>query len=270
MKDTLAQLQKQTVLRACGFLDFQSPVEKSASYKDVLACDQEFAEIAGPMALHLVARRSRRLFHAAEGVRPRVWRGLVSEKLGMAAAGTFWLDVKADNWVKELPDHGPVASTILSRTPFNTTGVRHIWKGYEESKFRRTKDMNALSGRFVFGMNSSNIIELVNNLEVNNKQARGTTRFRRPPRVYVSAMASNIIGGRYKLVQPEPSVQVNRKSRQLEKTAYGRHAPKCSLDLTGVCTLRQKAEYWSPKVENLGMSYADVHVVGEAFPCTLR
>ena len=90
-------------------------------------------------------------------------------------------------------------------------------------------------------------------------------RWRRPERCHAIAVASDIVGGRYKLRQPAVDVPVVRKTGKLDKTAFGKGVLKCSLDLHGVCTTKQKAAYFSPTAANGGLPFADLAVLRAAY-----
>ena len=227
--------------------------------------EQEFADLAGDVAVDIIARRHRRLFYLAEGIPPRVWRGLLGEDAGAHAVSKVKLDHDSFKWLHGLDGRGVVSEKMLSRSIFQTTLVKQIVCGYTESSWKHTLDVDRLSERFVYNVASSNIIEHLNNVQANSHQGRGTMRWRRPERCHAIALSSDILKKRFTLDMPAPCVPLARKHYRLDKAAFGKHSPKCSLDLEGVCTTKQKVVWFSPTAWNVGLPYADLKVISSAY-----
>ena len=74
------------------------------------------------------------------------------------------------------------------------------------SDWKYSEGITEVSNCFVYGMHTSNVIELINNMQGNNAQCRRTMRWRRPERSMAVALSCNVLGegGRYPLSLPEP------------------------------------------------------------------
>ena len=217
--------------------------------------------------LKFVAFRHKRLYYLAEGVPAVAWRGLNGKKQEDAAAAKFKLLDEAYARAVTLEDPGERLRKMLLRAVMPTTPVQQLLHGTRESDWKYSEGITEVSKRFVYGMHTSNVIELINNMQGNNGQCRRTMRWRRPERSMAVALSCNVLGegGRYPLSSPEPEVPVRKSVVKLAKEAFGKGNPSCSLDLTGICSQRSSTTWYSPVAAAIGLPYADLAVFTEAF-----
>ena len=271
LDETFATLSDPEVLRSCGYFEFEKLSLDSSEFATFSLEDQEFADLSLDLVLTIVAKRERRLMYVAEGILPLVWRALRrAPGSSTDAPKRVKAHVDAYEWANSLERPSKFLQKKLGRSPIPTIPVKQVVTGYRLASWEHRDDMDFVSRKWVYGLHSSNVVELVNNLQKNNKQCRGTMKWRRPERLHAVTLASNMLPERFKLKVPEPSIPVERKDFKLSATAFGKTPVACSLNLAGICSTSAKAPYFSPVAGNIGLPFADLAVFSDAFKSKRR
>ena len=205
MTDILIVFSDQETLRLCGFFEFTKFIEGTNAYDSVCREDDVMANLGWAMKLDLVAKRHKRLMYLAEGVPVRCWRGLNGKTQASEAVVFVQKRYNAVQWPWTLVvGSDSVAAAMKKRCAFSTTPVRQVVAGYKEFKWQHHEDIDTLSRQWITGLNSSNVVELINNKQANSAQLKGSSRVRRPERAHAVALGSGILEKRYKLTPPAP------------------------------------------------------------------
>lgn len=89
-------------------------------------------------------------------------------------------------------------------------------------------------------------------------------KFRRPHRSMAAAIASRVADGRYKFRLPEQNCPVSKASVRLDGQTSGRDPEPPGLRLADVASRKSKADWFSPKADNIGINGGDIRVLADA------
>jgi len=155
---------------------------------------------------------------------------------------------------------------MLVRSSFKTTPVRQLAAAYTETNYKSHPDITALASKRTRSLMTSDTSELLQNRAKNCQQARGSMKFRRPERAFATAIASDIISKRYKLDKIPVDSHLGKKTMRVGADTFGkRKDPKCSIDISGICSTTQATSWFSPCQENSGLPSADLKMMDDAY-----
>ena len=274
--ETWATLSDMKVLRAALFLEFEgAQVDELVVIAEL---DDDFAKLQGRTVQHLIAARIRRLLYCWLGWPHRHQRCKLGDQMAELTMKAFQQDHEAYECVATSPSfhqcrQGPVIAAMLQRSLFHLVVNKQFLAACAETKYRADPDLVQLDTEHMSGVLSSVVVEDVNNVQKNSRQARGSMKFRRPERAMAVAVASKVLESRHKYIAIEPSSDVSRVGDVIGPEAFGKSGTtvQLSLSVKGVATYAQKANYFSPQAVNVSLPTADLAVLSELrkFP-TLR
>jgi hypothetical protein len=153
---------------------------------------------------------------------------------------------------------------MLNRSLFLLTPVCQLLAAYKEFHFMPHEDIDQMVGERCQTVISSDIIENINNVRKNSRQARGSMKFRRPERSMAVALASEVTTEKYKYNLVEPAMPLARQDFEVDN-AFGKRPTAESLDLSGICAGTSTTSRFSLQAENTGLPCADLVVLRHAF-----
>ena len=110
----------------------------------------------------------------------KYWWMLVSKQVADGIAQDSKKNLYAYNIVKNMDVKCNNLISMLNRSCFLSTPVKRLGAAFTESNFEASDDVIKMVGSQVDGIDSTNSIEDLNNLQKNSGQSRGSMGFRRP------------------------------------------------------------------------------------------
>lgn len=264
--DTLSDSQ---CLRSCGFFEFEGVAEGDEK-NGVVLLDDEYAALAGMLALALLSARCRRLAYCWIGWPGRFCKMMCGPSAAAQAAAEFQEDHQAYMHMAAIQRPGAALQRLLGRSVFRTTPVKQFVAAFEATtsgpaSWSPPHDaiVSLVVGRGRF-MISSSIVEEVHNFQKNSGQARGSKRFRRPQRSMAIAWARKVVAVRHAYQQVEPSVPVARRNMKLTGACFGQQPSKPSLDLGGISSASAQAAWFSPSPASVSAPAVDLALFRDA------
>ena len=261
-KETLDALADQAVLKECGFFEYETVADEH--FNDIEQHDQHFATMFGNLALILCGKRQVRTLHVTSGWPHRMTLATLHVERAGDLAKEFEQNLKDFRHLRDLPEPDPSLVELMRRTSFKTAPVQQYIYAFEEVGFRHHRDVVALACKRTNFVNTTVPVEVANNLEKNCAQARGSMKMHRPSRSQGVVLAKDLLGSRYKFAHVATTVAPPCKALQLSREVFGLQSSTCSLDVSGVASTTQKAPYFSPAAENMGLPAIDLALSREA------
>ena len=257
-------LSDQSVLRKCGYFEYERYDQEDLEFMAVPR-DDEFATLVGDLVFGMVAKRQRRLFWATNGYPVRQVRALVSLADAELEAGRMFRYLEAERYWRNFEHKPPALRDMLGRSCFALTSTQQLVHAYEEFGWQLVQDITSLLQKRSSQVLSSVIVEHINNAQKNNRQAKGSMKYRRPERSLAVTIASKVGDGRYDYSALVADVPLSRDSMRLTKAVFGRDAPDPSIDVSGISSTTAKAGWFSPLPANVGVPGADLDVMLYAY-----
>ena len=249
-------LKNYKLLQEAGFFVWEhlSPEEQQAA----AAFDDDYARMHGTLVLCLMAARVIRNFMVTNG-----WpHQMVKLQLGNRAAKITMQLFKQDHEVYKAlstgPPGDPVLVTLLKRSVFLLTSVQMWVAACTETNYEVVGDMVKLSASTVGGILSTVAVEDTNNVQKNNKQCKGSMKFRRPERSMAVSIASKLLEKRHRYTPVQATNQVSSKGLTVTSEDFGKKVTqRPTVSVAGIATYQQKAAYFSPVAMGVGGPAAD-------------
>lgn len=218
--DILAQLGKEDVLRACGFMSFESCHASEA--EAVHIADEEFAELAGVMALTLIGARLRRFLYCLCGWPYRLLLVQKGGSLAQEVLAAFKHDWEVYERLQNRADKPKELVTMLSRSPFRLTATKQWLAAFLQSNWEITEEVRAMAEERSRLLVSSQVCEDCFAVQKNAKQIRGSKKFRKPEVSLGVACAAEVVNKRHRYSTLPVTVAIGRKTMRLDKTVFGK------------------------------------------------
>ena len=270
--EILETLGDTKVLRVAGFFEFQGMNGEEQQSQSVL--DDDFAKLHGSLVMHLLAARLRRLLYVRRGWPHMFIYLLLSPRQAQMCLQLFKKDYEAYKAVAEHADFQqcrkvPAVKAAIDRSLFQLTSVVMFLAACKETSFCTHPDLEKITAECVGGCLSTLGVEDTNNVQKNNKQCKGSMKFRRPERAFAVSVASGVLDARHKYEPVRPTNQVESSGLVLPSSAFGKPTQKKgpttkpTVDLTGIATFQVKAPYFSPVAAGVSTPTADLAVFSE-------
>ena len=263
LQQVFATLVDQTVVRTCGFLAHQGePVEDQLQMQ---ASEDEFASLHGSLCLALMSHRVRRTYFKFSGWPGKCFRLCLPGAVAPASdtIGNFKADKEAFDQLSALQEKPPDIVAMLARSPFHCTVNRQWSAAFASTNWEPHPDFVALASERSNCWMNSELPENIFNTAKNSKQVKGTKRFRKPERAMAMSLARNTIENQFRFSVVPSDVSMPRRSFVLGHEAFGKKDRPATFPTDGIATYTQKASFFSPKAENVGLPTADLTVVRE-------
>jgi len=263
-KASIRLLADPGTVRESGYMDFERFQEYDFEHYST-SLDDSFAQLAGDIAFGNAARRQRRLSFMCIDQLGRQFQMLCGADKAKAVANEFKLHHDAFvYWSGQAHQDKPLKA-MLGSHPSHDTPVQQVLGAYEESGFKASDPLKELYNDKASMCNSSNIVELFNNVQKNSKQLKASMMFKKPARAWATSFASNVADGRLKFEVPAPNVPLSRKSAPLTNKVYGRDMDAPTIAVAGIASTSQKPPWFSPLASELGKPGSNSQVLVDAF-----
>jgi hypothetical protein len=158
---------------------------------------------------------------------------------------------------------------LVCRSPFELSVVQQYVVGFQQTRRPSGEwllhgDVKDLAETHFSGVFTTAPVEDLNGYMQNSHASRTSARFRRPESSLAAGVASKCLTHRHHYENPDVPSSLKRKAIRLVANAYGKKAPVSDLDMTGVSSTTQKADFFSPTAENVGLPTADLYALREA------
>ena len=254
--EIFASLLDPEALEECGFFDYRESTPEEVHGAFII--DQEMAALHGGITVALATKRLVRTAYFFAGWPHRLYNILLEHPMPTQTVIELMDDF--DAWTIGKGEEAPNKhlQTLLRRSVFNLVVNTQWVAAFRQSKLEPTADTRELARERIRGIHMSVGCETQFNVMKNNKQMRGKLKVSQLARCMGVVSASRILQTKHKLAVATSKTAVGKDTPFVTDGTFGRGVLKPSIDLKGVASTRQTAEYYSPKPENAGCPAADL------------
>ena len=255
----IATLSDPTVLKDCGFFLFEGAgPEDQDAYTMV---DEELAGLMGCLVLQLLAARQRRVMYFLGGWPGKLFKVLLGPAMARATLAEFKRDHAVWKHLRSLSPLPAGLSLALDRSVFKLTAVKQLVAACEESGWEPSGDMEELLRERTQAIIGTQLVEDIFGLQKNSKQVRGSKRFRKCECSMMAPLAGHVLDERHRYKSLAVDEPIARKTLKLDHSAFGKGGGehlRSSIPLHGISSTVQKASFFSPRAEAVGLPAADL------------
>lgn len=244
------------ILKAAGFLDPAASIEKHAFDEDALAL------VFGSFVLSLLGSRLQRSMWLLSAWPMKMCQLLEPGVDKQRLIDEFHRDYTVFVELSSLQQKPASLQKLLDRSCFNLVAAKQWCAACEEFAWQYNDELSSLARTWFGGVLCSQIVEDSFAQMKNHRQVRGSRRLRKPQASMGVALTSGVMDRRHRYTTVPSDVPIFRRTLRLAKESFGgAYLPASSMDLSGIASGKSKAEWFSPKADDIGGPAADLSVL---------
>ena len=161
----------------------------------ILAIEDEFAKMAGSLAVQVVANREVRLGYVLYCYPGPLLELPLGGTIAQSVCNDFQKDVQVEGVLESWQDKSPELKEMLARSCIKPVAVQQFQNAFEELGYQPHPEIVSLSIERGGGIITTHPVEIIHNVQTNSGQVRGTQKFRKPQRAMAVAISKRSVSG---------------------------------------------------------------------------